>query len=224
MIERTPAIVLRRTNYGEADRILQLLTPAGKRSALARGVRRQNSKLAGSIELFAVSDMVIRRGKSDLGIITSARTVEFYHQILEDYNRLEFGYEVIKHVSKVSDMLDEPEWFDLLQAALEGLNKLSLPLGLVQTWFYLHYSRLTGHELNLGSDTSGQTLAPDKQYSYDMIEKGLEDNPKGEMTAEHIKLLRLINSKSLHLLAQVGGIEDVLPVCVWVARAQASLN
>ena len=34
---RTRAIVLRRTDFGEADRILQLLTPEGKRSVIARG-------------------------------------------------------------------------------------------------------------------------------------------------------------------------------------------
>ena len=49
--ERLRAIVLRRTNYGEADRILQLLTPKGKRSVMAKGVRRERSKLAGGIEL-----------------------------------------------------------------------------------------------------------------------------------------------------------------------------
>ena len=50
--ERTQAIVLRRTNFGEADRILTLLTPLGQRGAMARGVRREKSKLAGGIELF----------------------------------------------------------------------------------------------------------------------------------------------------------------------------
>ena len=120
MIERTSAIVLRRTNYGEADRILQLLTPEGKISALARGVRRQNSKLAGSIELFSISDMVIRRGKSDLGIITSARAVHFYRHILEDYDRLEFGYEAIKQVSKSSEMVNEPDWYDILKEVFMG--------------------------------------------------------------------------------------------------------
>ncbi|HRQ86596.1 MAG TPA: recombination protein O N-terminal domain-containing protein, partial [Candidatus Saccharibacteria bacterium] len=47
--ERTRAIILRRTNYGEADRILQLLTPEGRKSAIARGVRKEKSKLAGGI-------------------------------------------------------------------------------------------------------------------------------------------------------------------------------
>ena len=63
---RTRAIVLRRTNYGEADRILQLLTPDGKKSVMARGVRREKSRLAGGIELFAVSDVVIGEGKGEL--------------------------------------------------------------------------------------------------------------------------------------------------------------
>ena len=56
---RTKAIVLRRTDYGEADRILQLLTPSGKRSVIARGVRKEKSKLAGGIELFSVRGGVI---------------------------------------------------------------------------------------------------------------------------------------------------------------------
>jgi len=71
--ERTRAVVLRRTNYGEADRIVQLLTPVGRRSVMARGVRKEKSKLAGGIELFAVSDVVLGQGKGDLGVVTSAR-------------------------------------------------------------------------------------------------------------------------------------------------------
>ncbi|HEU4830668.1 MAG TPA: DNA repair protein RecO, partial [Candidatus Saccharimonadales bacterium] len=89
---RTRAIVLRRTNYGEADRILQLLTPEGKRSVMARGVRREKSKLAGGIELFAVCDVVIGEGKGELGILTSSRLIHFYGAILKDYDRLQFGY------------------------------------------------------------------------------------------------------------------------------------
>src|SRR5687768_2409651 len=112
--ERTHAIVLRRTNYGEADRILQLLTPGGKKSVIARGVRREKSKLAGGIELFAVCDIVIHSGKGELGTLTSARLVQFYRHILEDYDSMQFGYEVIKQVTRASDAVDEPEWYDVL--------------------------------------------------------------------------------------------------------------
>ena len=47
---RTDAIVLRRTNYGEADRILQVITPSsGRLSVMARSVRKEKSRLAGGI-------------------------------------------------------------------------------------------------------------------------------------------------------------------------------
>src|SRR5690606_3084593 len=81
---RTRAIVLRRTNYGEADRIVQFLTPEGKVSVMARGVRREKSKLAGGIELFAICDVVVGDGKGDLGVLTSSRLVQFYGNILKD--------------------------------------------------------------------------------------------------------------------------------------------
>ena len=74
--ERLKAIVLRRTNYAEADRVLQLLTPKGRRSVIAKGVRRERSKLAGGIELLAICDVVIRSGRGDLGLLTSARLAE----------------------------------------------------------------------------------------------------------------------------------------------------
>ena len=60
--ERLQAIVLRRTNYGEADRILQLMTNQGGRAVMARGVRREKSRLAGGVELLSVSDVVCIRG------------------------------------------------------------------------------------------------------------------------------------------------------------------
>ena len=56
--ETTEAIVLRRTNYGEADRIIQFSTPLGHRSAMARGVRKSRSKLAGGVELLSLSQVV----------------------------------------------------------------------------------------------------------------------------------------------------------------------
>ena len=70
--ERLRAIVLRRTNYGEADRIVQFLTPMGRRSAMARSVRKEKSRLAGGIELFAVCDVVLTKGRGNLAVLTSA--------------------------------------------------------------------------------------------------------------------------------------------------------
>ncbi len=220
---RTQAIVLRRTNYGEADRILQLLTPTGKKGVIARGVRREKSKLAGGIELFAVCDIVIHQGKGELGTLASARLVTFYRHILEDYDTLQFAYEATKQIARASEMVDEPEWYDVLSEVLESLNVLSIPRSLIETWFYLRYANLMGHELSLTHSVDGRRLEQGLRYNYDVAEKGLREASRGEVTADHIKLMRLVSAKSMQVLVQVGGTAATLPVCWSVARQHAAL-
>ena len=219
----TRAIVLRRTNFGEADRILQLLTPEGRRSVMARGVRKEKSKLAGGIELFAVTDVVLGEGKGELGILTSARLVHFYRHIIEDYDRLQFGYFVIQQITRASENVDEPEWFDMTADIFMALDSKTIPLALTQTWFYLRHASLLGHQLNLNIDTNGEKLTADRTYRYDVGEQGLRELSNGELTAEHIKLLRLISTRSLKVLAQIGGVDDILPAILNVAREHAAL-
>jgi DNA repair protein RecO (recombination protein O) len=221
---RTRAIVLRRTNYGEADRVLQLLTPDGRRSVIARGVRKEKSKLAGGIELFAISDVVLGEGRGELGILTSARLVHFYHHIIEDYDRLQFGYEIIKQVARASETVDEPEWYELLSELLMALDNRTIPLELSQAWFYVRYAALLGHALNLDVDVSGDPLLADETYRYDSGEQGLVLYGAGSITGEHIKLLRLIATRSLKVLAQVGGLGGILGDCLLVAREHAALS
>ena len=222
--ERTQSIVLRRVNYGEADRILTLMTPGGQRSVIARGARREKSKLAGGIELFTVSDVVIQQGRGDLGILSQVRPVRFYSHILDDYDRLQFGYEVIRVAAKASEHVDEPEWYGVLSEVYAALDVLTIPLRLVETWFYVHYAELTGYELNLRADVVGRLLEPEKTYMYDIAERGLRHAEQGDITADHIKLLRLIASRSIQTIVQVGGIEHILPAIWLVARQHAALE
>ncbi len=222
-IERTKAIILRRVNYGESDRILTLLTPNGQREAIARGVRREKSKLAGGIELFAVSDIVLRSGRGDLGILTSARLESFFGNILNNYERLQFGYEVTKLVRNASYGIDESEWYRVLRQTYEGLNSSSLPLNLIQTWFYIRFAELNGYALNLKSDTNGDELSRDELYRYDLSEKGLKLSEEGNITSEHIKLLRIIANKDLEIISKIGGIDKVLFDCWSLSRQHADI-
>ena len=64
---KTEAVVLRSIRYGEADRIITFITPdRGKVKGIAKGVRKQKSKLAGGIELFSVSDISFIPGRRDI--------------------------------------------------------------------------------------------------------------------------------------------------------------
>lgn len=220
---RIRAIVLRRTNYGEADRILQLLTPDGKRSVMARGVRRERSRLAGGIELFAICEVVIGEGKGELGILVSSKLIQFYRHIMDDYDRMQFAYTAIKLVTKASEMVDEPEWYDILAETFAGLDAYSISFEIVQIWFYLHYAAIMGYELSLWHDENGKDLSSEMNYRYDDAERGLRAVDGGELTADHIKLLRLVATRPLKVLAQIGGVESVLADCLLVAREHAAI-
>ena len=59
------AIVLRRLDYGEADRIVTLLTREhGKLAAIAKGARRGKSRVSGSLDLFERSTMMLAKGRN----------------------------------------------------------------------------------------------------------------------------------------------------------------
>jgi DNA repair protein RecO (recombination protein O) len=220
---RTQAIVLRRTNYGEADRIIQLLTPNGKFSVMARGARREKSKLSGGIELFSICEVVIGAGKGEIQVLTSSRLIKFFRHIIEDYDRMQFGYQVVKLVASASEHLGVSDWYDVLAETLAGLDATTVPIAMTQTWFYLHYASIMGHELRLWRDVEGQKIDEDKNYRYDVGEQGLRQIENGELNAEHIKLLRLIATKPLKILAQIGGTEKVLFDCFVVAREHAAI-
>ncbi|MDP2632445.1 MAG: DNA repair protein RecO, partial [Candidatus Curtissbacteria bacterium] len=65
MYLRTEGVILKRRNFGEADRILTIYTKdSGKITALAKGVRRPRSKKAGHLEIGNWCKIFIVRGKS----------------------------------------------------------------------------------------------------------------------------------------------------------------
>ena len=60
---RTQAIILKRRDFGEADRILTVFTPAyGKLDVIAKGARKPTSTKTGHVELFTRTDMLIHKG------------------------------------------------------------------------------------------------------------------------------------------------------------------
>ncbi|MDD5191431.1 MAG: DNA repair protein RecO, partial [Dehalococcoidales bacterium] len=62
---RTSGVIIRKTKLGEADRILTIYTPdLGKMDAVAKGVRRPKSKMAGHLELLTYSQINLARGRN----------------------------------------------------------------------------------------------------------------------------------------------------------------
>lgn len=211
------AIILKRTDFGEADRILTLLTPRhGKLSLMAKGVRRVKSKLAGGIELFSVSDITYIKGRGEVGTLVSARLSKHYDQIVGDLERTMLGYDLIKLLNKLTEDEPEEEYFDLLQTSFEALNDRDIPLGVIRMWFDAQLLRLNGHTPNLSTDTTGAKLSTTTNYTFDLDRMTFVPFEGGVQTfsASHIKVLRLLfDGNNPKVISQIQGIRTLLSVC-----------
>lgn len=205
---RTQGIVLHRTNYGETDRILNILTPEGKISVIAKAVRKPGSKLAGGVEMFCLSDIVIHRGKGEIGTLISAKMLTNYHRILSDLTRLEFASQALKAINKITNDISSPEHFQLLKQVFEGLND-DMSVDIIKLWFEINFCRLNGEEYNLYTDIHGANLSPEVDYRWNISENALEPYPNGPIGVNQIKLLRLMSTSPLAVVARVKNIEKI---------------
>jgi DNA repair protein RecO (recombination protein O) len=222
----TKGIVLARTDFQEADRILTVLTPDnGKARVMAKGVRRQKSKLAGGIELFSVSEVTLLPTRGELQTLVSSRLIVHYGNIVKDIKRTMLAYEVLKRINRVTE--DEPgeEYFELLQATLAGLNDLDLDVSLVELWFLMQLLSITGHTPNMKTDTEGAKLSADERYIFDFDEMGFRQQHGGPYDANHIKLLRLsYATEEPGILKQIKDAEDVTASILKLVSNMLSLS
>lgn len=215
---RTKAIVLRRTNFGEADRVINFLTEQGVIAAIAKGVRKEKSKLTGSTELFTVSDITLHKGLNNkLCVLTSAKMLEHYDQIVYKLPELELAGRLMKKLARFAETSTGPEYFDLLHQILAALDAGVNP-ELVETWFWFNLAKTNGEQINLIKDTDGHDLDSFKTYVWDSTESALREQLGGNVGAEEIKLMRLMLSNTLKTTSRVKDIAPHLPTILYIAK------
>lgn len=217
----TKGIVLNRIQYGEGDRILTWLTSEhGKLSLIAKGVRKERSKLAGGIELFSEANISFVKGRGEVGTLTSTRLLKYYEHIVKDLERTKTGFEFLKTVNKTVESEAGEEWYKLVKQALGGLDDLKLPLELTELWFSLQWLKLSGHSPNLQTLANGGALTADKTYEFSFTDMAFLESPSGPYAADHIKLVRLaISVAKPQALAYVQNTKKLVPDCVRLVRA-----
>ena len=202
---KTTAIILKRTDFGEADRIITALTPNGKISLLARGVRKQQSKLASGIELLSENELSYIEGKGELMTLISSRSIRQWPRLLSDYDRLQVAYKILRHIQRITERHGGEEFYEVLKTALSTLDVPDNPAPLVETWFSLRCLALSGHEPNLKIDQAGEPLIPDAKYKLDPAQGTLSPTRSGGLGQEQIKLWRLCLAKPLDFVLGVKG-------------------
>lgn len=94
---KTEGIVIKRKNFGEADRILTVFTKnKGKISVVAKGVRKINSRRSPHIELLNLSLITIHDGK--MPILTEAETIKHYIALKSDLKKAGYAFYICELV------------------------------------------------------------------------------------------------------------------------------
>lgn len=104
---RTEAIVLRRHDLGEADRILTLYARGyGKVRAVAKGVRKPASRKAGHLELFMQVDVLLVQGRS-LDVVSQAETLEPFLPLRDDLEHTIYAAHFVELLDAFTEESDE---------------------------------------------------------------------------------------------------------------------
>ncbi|MFC2035595.1 DNA repair protein RecO [Chloroflexota bacterium] len=119
------AIVTKKTKLGEADRILTLYTPnLGKIQAVAKGVRRPKSKLAGHLELLTYSLVSLAHGRN-LDTITGSQTINSFFPLKSDLVLTSYALYATELVNQFT--VDHVENRPLFRLFLKTMEQLCLP-------------------------------------------------------------------------------------------------
>lgn len=141
------ALVLRRADYADYDRMVTLLTPEhGRLDAVARGCRRSKSPLLNATEPFVSGEFQLYR-RGDRYSIEQCQIREGFFDLRTDYERLVHGAYWLRLLD-VGVPRDVPaqDIFFLALKALAHLNYATdLPAPMLTLAFEAHFMALSGY-------------------------------------------------------------------------------
>ena len=141
---KTEGVVLRQMPLGEADRLLTLYTPdLGKLRAVARGVRRINSKLGGHLDQLMHATISLSQGRT-LDSIFEAQAIHSFRGLREDLDRLSQAMYIAELIDGFS--VEQSPDVSLYRFLLRTLTELEAgrPPALLIRYFELHLLRHSG--------------------------------------------------------------------------------
>ncbi len=117
---KAEAIVIRRTNLGEADRIVTLFTrDQGKLAAVAKGARKPKSRFGGRLELFTHVRVLLAVGRT-LDVVSQVEVIDPFASLRESLTRVGYASLVAEAVDRATaDREPSPEIFSLVRTSLE---------------------------------------------------------------------------------------------------------
>ncbi len=198
---RTDAIIIGRTDYGEADRILRIITPdEGKQAAIAKGTRRLKSRSGGHLELFGEVSLMLATGRN-MSVVASAQVKWYPHDLTGDYDRLGLAYMTATMIDRlIEENHPQPEVYNCLR---EALHSLDTGAGGVyfELWYKLRLVRLLGYQPELKACAICGSSSSKSDYWFSAEKGGIVDETcraSIDQAISHstIKLWRLLLDES----------------------------
>ncbi|MBI4499081.1 MAG: DNA repair protein RecO [Chloroflexi bacterium] len=121
-VYKVDAVVLKHTRLGETDRVLTLFTPhLGKMRAVAKGVAKPTSRMAGHLQPLTQTSLLVARGRT-LDVITQAQTLDSFRLLREELWRTSAGLYLAELVDRFTEEHSESRpLYDLVARALRWL-------------------------------------------------------------------------------------------------------
>ena len=169
----TPAIVLRRADWRDYDRMVTLFTPEfGRVEAVVRGCRKPKSPLLNAAEPFCAGEYQLLKVRDRI-TVTQARITNSFFELRSDYDRLSHGAFWLRLLSEVV-VEDEPNeaLFQMTLNALAYLTHSDLPPALLTAMFEMQLWRITGFSPNVSECVICRTLADKTALRFDAQKGG----------------------------------------------------
>lgn len=137
-------IVLRSYPFGEADRVVVLLSPNhGKLRTVAKGIRKTKSRFGGRLEPFTHVDLVMYEGRN-LDTLTQVTIIEAFPHLRNDLDQVVAAGTMVEVADMVAQESESSvRLFLLLQRGLRSLDRHGLHPDLVSA-FLLKAAEVVG--------------------------------------------------------------------------------
>jgi len=194
-------IVLRSIKLGEADKIVSILTQgSGKIRAVAKGIRRTQSKFGARLEPFTHVSLLLYRGRS-LDTITQAEIVSPFRRARNEFALIVSGETMLEAVDRVTEDYERNvRLFVLLLSGLRALETGPRDPAALAECFLLKVLSLSGFHPSLSACASCGKPGPHAWFSAGqggLVCDGCAQNDAGRVSAPAVKWLAALADVSL---------------------------
>jgi DNA repair protein RecO (recombination protein O) len=144
----TPAILLRRLDYGDYDLILTFLSlERGKISLIAKSAKKSTKRFAGILELFSLLEAVASTGKGrGLPVLQEATLISSFSTIRNDIRKTAYASYWCELLNNwVEENQKQASLYYLLKHALSQLDSGATAAAQVSIFFQMRLLYLSGH-------------------------------------------------------------------------------